>query len=156
MPDSPRELALKACRSNLELESIDFNGVVTSKPAGLKVHRYFTRGATGEDLPDQTLYIADEDPTNDLTGVSERRLAIRLRSRAHVTQSVSGDEALDELLTWGELALMHDIQLGGAAVLVEYNGLAVDAEERADVYAEAFQEFVITYQTVHRDPRTKP
>lgn len=157
MPDSRRELLLKAAQAAVDVASVDLNGEETTKPAGLVVHRFLTRMPDSGSLPDVTLWYAGEgidDRADAATDESQRSVRVRARCRAKAAAGQTGDEALDPILTWVELAMLADYSLGGLAAEGQANGIdAVSAREFADTYAEATIEFEFLLLTKRGDPR---
>lgn len=159
MADSRRELVLKAVQTALEQASVTVNAVALTKPAGLTVKRHPETPIEHRDLPQIDLWVAREAVTYDITGVSTRVLTVRVRSTVTWSSSAegSGDEALDPLLTWAEVALMADETLGGVASLVVLTAIATpETDQRTEKYAQAAQDFDLTYLTLFGDPRSSP
>lgn len=157
MADSRRELLLKAVVTSLEVASVTKNTESTTKPADLSVHRHLTRMANQADLPDMTVFFAGEVPEALATDLNTRRALVRVRCRVKAAAGVSGDEALDPLLAWAELAIMEDYTLGGTSAEVGSPDIdPISAREFADTYSEATLQFPILYETKWGDPRQAP
>jgi hypothetical protein len=160
MPDSRRELLLKAMQTALSAASVTLNGETTARPAGLEVHRHLTRDVSQTSLPDITVYYAGETLSTALRGAtdeSERAVRVRLRVRAKAAPGQTGDEAIDPVLAWAEVAVRTDYTFGGVAAMTELEMIdALTAREYADTYAEVTMQFVVTLQTKWLDPRQAP
>lgn len=160
MADSRREVLLKAIETALGQATVDWHSEITTKPTGLAVHRHLTRQATKDTLPDVTIYLLGESPDPLLEAavdVAERRVRVGVRVRDTAGSGVTGDEALDPLLTWAEIAILNDYTLGGVVAYARQVGLdAVTAREYADTWAEATLQFEFVLQTKWGDPRQAP
>lgn len=157
MADSRRELVLKAIVTALSVASVTKNTEATTKPAGLAVHRHLTRMEGEADLPDITVFQAGLNPNDKVTDLNSPELLVRLRCRVKAAAGISGDEALDPILVWAELALMDDYTLGGVSAYIGSPDMdAISAREYADTFAEATLQFPITYETKWGDPRQAP
>lgn len=127
----------------------------TTKPASLEVHRFLTRQVNHGSLPDQVVYPANEPTEERATSALDRRFRVRVLSRVKVTAGTTPDDALDELITWAEKAFGADETCGGLAFKTTPVGVAWDAEERHDEFAQAVSEFEIHYQTTRGDPESQ-
>lgn len=160
MPDSLRETGMKALKAALEVGQVDWHGELTTKPSGLNVHRHFTRGPADSELPDITVFYIGEDLEHEMKGSTDeslRRVRFGLRVRVKAPAGETGDEALDPLLVWAEIAVLTDYSLGGLFSNARLEGIdAISAREVADTYAEATMQFVHTLQTKWGDPRQAP
>jgi hypothetical protein len=160
MADSRRELLLKAVQAALEVASVNWHSEVTTKPAGLNVHRYLTRSVDAGALPDLTVFYVGESLDAGLqaaTDESRRSVRVGVRCRVKAGAGETGDEALDPVLVWAELAALTDYTLGGAAANARLEGVdAITAREYADTYAEATLQFEFTVLTKWGDPRQIP
>lgn len=133
------------------------------KPSGLTARRHPERAVQVDECPVVDLYVIGERVNYDLTGATTRVLTLGALARVAWNLSAddfdSGDEALDELLSWTEAALLYDETLGGAASLMTYAADFLqrpDVQERADKVAEALLQFEITYQTGYGNPFEAP
>ncbi len=157
MADSQRELVLKALVTALEVVSVTKNLEATTKPTDLVVHRHFTRSPNPKDLPDITVFVAGENPDGIATDLNTRELLVRMRCRVQAAEGISGDEALDPILVWAELATMADHTLAGASAFIGSPDMdAISSRELADTFAEATLQFPVTFQTKWGDPRQAP
>lgn len=155
MADSQRELILKAVAAALAVAQVDWHSEITTKPADLNVHRHYTRMGQNADFPDITVYYAGEpEPDEDATDGAKHGMLVRLRCRAKAAAGVSGDEALDPVLTWAEIALLSEPTLGGLAADIRPPAAdALSARELTETYAETHLQFEITHFTKWGDPR---
>lgn len=157
MADSIREVALKAIETALKVTSVTWHSEATTKPTGLNVHRHLTRGADQSDLPDITVYYMGESNDEQATDESTRSVRVGVRCRVKAGAGVTGDEALDPILTWAEIALLNEYTLGGAVADARLEGIdAISAREFADTFAEATMQFEFTVLTKWGDPRQAP
>lgn len=133
----------------------------TAKPSGLNVYRHRTRDYDLSKLPDCSVFYmgeAAELEERSSTGVSERAVRLGVLCRAKATSAQTGDEALIPLLQWAELALLlSDYTVSGAAANGRLERIdPIEAQEQADVVAEALMQFIYTVRTARWDPRTAP
>ena len=159
MADSRRELVLKAVETALEAATATMNSSALTKPTGLTVKRSPEREILHDDLPQMDVWVLKDVHSFHATNSATRVMTVRVRSTVTwlASDESSGDEALDQLLTWAEVALMTDETLGGVAALMVPAGLETpQVEERTEKYAQAVQDFDITYLTKFGDPRTTP
>lgn len=152
-----REAVLSALEAALKVAEVTKNGQTTTRPTDLKVHRFIARQADKRHLPDITVAVLGENPSELATDLVDRELVVALRCRVLVPEGISSDEALDELTVWAELAALADPQLSGAAADMSPPSLdQMTAREFADGWAEATLRLPITYQTKWGDPRQGP
>lgn len=161
MADSRRELVLKAVETALEAATATMNSSALTKPTGLTVKRSPEREILHDDLPQMDVWVLKDVHSFHATNSATRVMTVRVRSTVTWLDAdeSSGDEALDPLLTWAEVALGADSSLGG---LLPEGGVVPTTldtprvEERSEKYAQAFQDFDLTYLTKFGDPRTTP
>lgn len=158
IPASRREGVLAAVVSALEASTATpLKGTATEydKPTGLVVGRNPESDHDDSQLPRVDVYQGPEAATYEVTDGATLVMTVRVRTEIKwdPNSDDSGDEALDEYLSWNVLAIMADITLGGTASDVRYTGMQSPlAEKRADRYAMALQNFEITYLTKAGNP----
>lgn len=157
-----RETLLANAKTALGVASVNVNSEVTTKPSGLSVYRHRVRALDVDKLPDVSVFFLAERPARRLedgtTDVSEREVELGVLCRAKATSAQTGDEALIPVLAWVELALLAaDYTVSGAATNAAQPTIdAVDAEEHADVVAQALVRIPYMIQTKLWDPRQAP
>lgn len=125
------------------------------KPTELTVGRNPESDHDDSQLPRVDVYQGPEGATYEVTDGATLVMTVRLRTEIKwdPNSDGSGDEALDEYLSWNVIAVMADITLSGTASDVKYTGMQAPlAEKRADRYAMALQNFEITYLTKAGNP----
>ena len=143
---SKRDGIIVAAKAALELATV---GAFT-KPAGLTVHRMRHRPIGQDALPALVLWFDNEPREEEATDQVERTLRFWTECRVKHA-GVSGDEALDPLLVWSEVALMDDPTLGGRCQL-HARDTVWDLEARADPLAAAAIQWDAIYPTNYKNP----
>jgi hypothetical protein len=129
----------------------------SGKPAGLAVSRQRTVSLSDSDLPAQCVYAVQEE-ANASPGFGSDRKAKRVfrlcvESRVNA-ENLSGDKALDPLLSWSVQQLCADVTLGGLSYELREIGTTWDESEQDKMYAAARQFFEISYLTDAYNPNT--
>lgn len=159
MTTSRRELVLQAIATALgaatATPAAPAGASPITKPTDLTVERNPEGEHDDGTLPRVDIYMAPETLNYEVTDGTTRVLTVRVRTEIKWDPADfgSGDEALDEFLTWNEVAILADITLGGLSREILATGLQTPAvEQRADKYAMALQSFDVTYLTKFGNP----